>query len=55
MVPVAVIVTDAPNLFHLNRAVDRLVELIPLAVRLDEGFPKRSALTSSVYWTSSLP
>jgi hypothetical protein len=40
MVPVAVMATDVPNLFHQYRTVDRLVDLIPLAVRLDEGFPE---------------
>jgi len=39
-VPVALMATDVPNLFHRYRTVDRLVDLIPLAVRLDEGFPE---------------
>ncbi len=40
MVPVAVMATDVPNLFHQYRTVDRLVNLIPFAVRLDEAFPE---------------
>jgi pimeloyl-ACP methyl ester carboxylesterase len=40
MMPVAVMATDVPNLFHQYRTVDRLVDLIPLAVRLDERFPE---------------
>jgi pimeloyl-ACP methyl ester carboxylesterase len=40
MVPVAVMATDVPNMFHQYRTVDRLVDLMPLAVRLDERFPE---------------
>jgi hypothetical protein len=40
MVPVAVMATDVPNLFHQYRTFDRLVDLLPLAVRLDERFPE---------------
>jgi hypothetical protein len=32
--------TDVPNLFHHYRTVDRLVDLIPLAVRVADGFPE---------------
>lgn len=39
-VPVAVMATDVPNLFHQYRTVDRLVALIPTAVRLHVGFPE---------------
>jgi pimeloyl-ACP methyl ester carboxylesterase len=39
-VPVAVMASEVSDLFHQRRTVERLVDLIPLAVRLDEELPE---------------
>jgi pimeloyl-ACP methyl ester carboxylesterase len=39
-VPVAVMATDPENQVHQHRTVDRLVELVPGAVRIAERFPE---------------
>lgn len=39
-VPVAVMASDPPNRAHQHRTVDRLVDLIPGAVRITERFPE---------------
>lgn len=39
-VPVAVMASDPPNRAHHHRTVDRLVDLMPEAVRITEQFPE---------------
>jgi hypothetical protein len=39
-VPVAVMASESANRIHQHRTVERLVELIPGAIRIDESFPE---------------